>query len=150
MVYSEQQLQAIRETVITLRGHFGFVVHSADLYQEVATAHINPCIRMAAALPLSANPDEQEIAKKALYDMTSVSAAAITRLAEREMKKHDKDFENRVQEIGRELDSLGLPPPCDDDENLKSIESGVKEASSDIAAEVREAFVLFDEIMDDL
>lgn len=150
MAYSEQQLQAIRETIITLRGHFGFFVHSADLYQEVATAHINPCIRMAAALPLSASPDEQEIAKQTLNDMTSASATAITRLAERETKKYVKDFENRVQEIERELDSLELPPPRDDDENLKSTESGVKEASSDIATEIEEAFVLFEEIVDEL
>lgn len=51
-------MQVIRETVITLRGHFGFVAHSADMYQDIATSHINPCIRMAANIPLSAGSAE--------------------------------------------------------------------------------------------
>ena len=55
IAYNRAQVDTIRETVITLRGHFRFVVKSADLYDEVATTHINPCIRMAARLPVSAS-----------------------------------------------------------------------------------------------
>ncbi|KAN0103471.1 hypothetical protein V8E51_011784 [Hyaloscypha variabilis] len=35
LMYNEWQVKEIRETMITLRGHFAFVVRSADLYQEV-------------------------------------------------------------------------------------------------------------------
>lgn len=59
MGFHQSQINMIRETLLTLRGHFGFVITSADLYQKIATNHINPCLRMVALLPLSASPAEQ-------------------------------------------------------------------------------------------
>jgi hypothetical protein len=150
IAYNEQQLQIIRETVITLRGHFSFVVHSADMYQEIATTHINPCIRMAANLPLSAGPAEQEEAKKVLQQTTDKSSEAIKKLAQQELEAYHNDLEKRVLEIEGELVALGLPAPEADEENLKAIEDGVKESSEEIAEELEEMGGLFEEITDDL
>jgi hypothetical protein len=75
-------MQAIRETMIILRGHFAFVATSADLYQNIAGSHINPCLRMAASLPLSATIEEQEKAKGELKEATDGSAEAIKKLAQ--------------------------------------------------------------------
>ncbi|KXJ88128.1 hypothetical protein Micbo1qcDRAFT_214731 [Microdochium bolleyi] len=144
IAYSEQQLQVIRETLITLRGDFGFVVHSADMYQEVATTHINPWIRMAANLPLSAGPAEQEEAKRELEKETLASANAIKLLAERETERYHKTQDDRVEEIEKELSRLGLPPLSEDDENLKAIAIGVKESSDEIARDIEEAGRLFE------
>ncbi|KAK3379009.1 hypothetical protein B0T24DRAFT_716666 [Lasiosphaeria ovina] len=152
--HSEQQLQVIRETVITLRGHFGFVVHSADMYQDIATRHINPCIRMAANLPLSVGPAEQEQARCQLKLMTDASSKAIQRLAQEETEAYQRDLEKRVLEIEGELAALGFEPPEEGDEdkdgNLQAIEEGIKESSEEIAEEMEELGDFFEEIMDDL
>jgi len=150
LAYSERQLRVIRETVVTLRGHFGFVVHSADMYQEIATNNINPCISMAANLPLSAGPAEQEEAKRILKEMTDKSSDAIKQLSQREMEMYHKDLEKRVQEIEGELSALGLPALEGDEENLIAIEDGVKESSEEIAEAIQETGGLFEEITDDL
>jgi hypothetical protein len=135
IAYSEEQLQIIRETVIIMRGHFSFVVHSADIYQSIATAHINPCIRMAANLPLSAGPAEQEEAKKILQQTTDESAEAIKKLAQQELEAYHSNLEKRVLEIEEELNALGLPAPEGDGENLKAIDEGVKESTEEIRKE---------------
>ncbi|KAI8633695.1 hypothetical protein F5Y19DRAFT_462008 [Xylariaceae sp. FL1651] len=149
MAYNEQQLNDIRKTVFTLRGHFSYVVHEADIYLEIATAYISPCIRMAASLPLSAGPDEQEEATRKLKRTTSESSEAIRKLAQRELNAYHKDFGDRVLEI-EELSALDLPVPEEDEENLKSIRDGVKESSEGIIEELEETVGLFEEIMDDL
>jgi hypothetical protein len=150
IAYSEQQLQIIRETLFTLRGHFSFVVHSTDMYQEIATTYINPCIRMAANLPLSAGPEDQEKAKQVLKQMTDESSDAIKKLAQQELEAYHKDLETRVQEIEGELTALGLPVPETEDENLRAIEDGVKESSEEIAEDFGEMGEFFEEISDDI
>jgi hypothetical protein len=134
LAYSEQQLCAIREAVIMLRGHFGFVVHSTDLYQEIATLHINPCIRMAAELPLSAGLAEQQEAKRQLQEVTEKSSEAIRQLAHREFEDYRQRFSKRVQNMEDEMAAMGLPAPeLDDEENLKAVEDGVREANQEIS-----------------
>ncbi|KAK4160285.1 hypothetical protein QBC43DRAFT_338377 [Cladorrhinum sp. PSN259] len=151
LAHSESQLQVIRETVITLRGHFGFVVHSADMYQDIATRYINPCIRMAANLPLSAGPAEQDEAKRQLNLVTDESSEAIRQLAQQETEKYRKDLESRVLEIEGEMAALGLEPPGEEEqENLQAIDEGIKETSLGIAQEREEFKDCFAEITDDI
>ncbi|KAK1829438.1 hypothetical protein QBC39DRAFT_356565 [Podospora conica] len=140
LAYSDQQLQVIRETVVTLRGHFGFVVRNADLYQEIATAHLNPCIRMAANLPLSAGPAEQDEAKRQLKLMTDASSEAIKTLARQEMEAYERDLDSRLLEIDEEMAALGYEPPEGEDEaeNQQAIEEGVKESAEKMAEEREE------------
>ncbi|KAK5662533.1 hypothetical protein OQA88_8445 [Cercophora sp. LCS_1] len=149
--HSERQLQIIRETVVSLRGHFGFVVHSADMYQDIATRHINPCIRMAANLPLSAGPAEQDEARRRLKLMTDESSEAIRRLAQQEMEAHQRDLESRVLEIEGEMAALEFEPPPEELEEVRqAIRERVEEPSKEMEEEVEGLGGLFEEIMDDL
>ncbi|KAL7800903.1 hypothetical protein V8C43DRAFT_302111 [Trichoderma afarasin] len=151
LAYSEAQLQMIRESVITLRGHFSFVVHSVDMYQEIATTHINPCIRLVANLPLSADSNEQKKAKTFLEKTTDESSKAIRKLAKQELEAYHRDFEKRIQEIEEEMAALGLPAAVEDEENLKAIEDGVKESGEKILENLEEMDNLLNmEILDDL
>ncbi|QYT05239.1 hypothetical protein H0G86_012133 [Trichoderma simmonsii] len=151
LAYSEAQLQMIRESVITLRGHFSFVVHSVDMYQEIATTHINPCIRLVANLPLSADSNEQKKAKTFLEKRTEESSKAIQKLAKQELEAYHRDFEKRIQEIEEEMAALGLPAAVEDEENLKAIEDGVKESGEKISEDLEEMDNLLNmEILDDL
>ncbi|KAK4205447.1 hypothetical protein QBC40DRAFT_260726 [Triangularia verruculosa] len=152
LAHSEHQLRVIRETVITLRGHFGFVVHSADMYQEIATQYINPCIRMAATLPLSAGEVEQNQATQQLKSMTDESSEAIKRLAQREMETYQRDLESRVLEIEGEMAALGWEPSNEEEQqgNLQAIEDGIKESAEDMVEEREEYMELFEEITDDM
>ncbi|KAL6798171.1 hypothetical protein J3E68DRAFT_449169 [Trichoderma sp. SZMC 28012] len=151
LAYSEAQLQMIRESVITLRGHFSFVVHSVDMYQEIATTHINPCIRLVANLPLSANSNEQKKAKTFLEKRTEESSKAIQKLAKQELEAYHRDFEKRIQEIEEEMAALGLPAAVEDEENLKAIEDGVKESGEKISEDLEEMDNLLNvEKLDDL
>lgn len=151
IAYSEQQLRIIRETLITLRGHFSFVVHSTDLYQEIATAHINPCIRMAANLPLSVSPAQQELAKQQLKDATDKSSEAIKKLAQKELEAYHNDLDKRVSEIEDEIAALGLPASeLDEEENLRAVEEGVREAGEEIVEDMKGTVDLFEEITDDI
>ncbi|KAI3317962.1 hypothetical protein HD806DRAFT_351559 [Xylariaceae sp. AK1471] len=133
--------------MILLRGHFGFV-KSADLYLDIAGTHINPCLRMAANLPLSASPDDQSRAKEQLQQATEESAAAIKKLAQKELDEYHKQLEDRCQEIETELQAL--PSSTDNTDNLKAIEDGVKESSGEMAEENELKRGLYDEIMDDI
>ncbi|PNP55759.1 hypothetical protein THARTR1_03979 [Trichoderma harzianum] len=151
LAYSKGSLQIIRESVITLRGHFGFVVHSVDMYQEIATTHINPCICLVANLPLSAGPNEQEKAKISLAQRTKEGSKAIQSLAKQELEAYRQDFEKRIQEIEEEIAALGLPAAVEDEENLRAIEDGVKESGEKISEDVEErGSLLTMEISDDL
>lgn len=150
LAYSEGQLQIIRESVITLRGHFSFVVHSVDMYQEIATTHINPCIRVVANLPLSADSKKQEKAKKWLQERTEESSKAIQKLAKQELDAYHRAFENRIQEIEEEMAALGLPDAVEDEENLRAMTDGVKESGEKISEDLEEMSNLFMEIPDDL
>lgn len=151
LAYSEAQLQMIRESVITLRGHFSFVVHSVDMYQGIATTHINPCIRLVANLPLSADSNEQKKAKTFLEKTTDESSKAIRKLAKQELEAYHRDFEKRIQEIEEEMAALGLPAAVEDEENLKAIEDGVKESGEKISEHLEEMENLLNmEILDDL
>lgn len=143
LAYSEGQLQIIRESVITLRGHFSFVVHSVDMYQEIATTHINPCIRLVANLPLSASSEKQGEVKKSLEQRTRESSEAIQKLAKQELEAYHQAFEDRIQEIEEEMAALGLPAPEEDEENLRAIEDGVKESGRKILEDVEEMDDLF-------
>jgi hypothetical protein len=134
LAYSEQQLCAIREAVMALRAHFGFVVRSTDLYQEIATLHINPCIRMAAELPLSAGLAEQQKAKLQLQEVTEKSSDAIRQLAHQEFEDYKQRFSKRVQDMEDEMAAMGLPAPeLNDEETLKAVEDGVREANQEIS-----------------
>jgi len=152
IAYNESQIQVLRETVITLRAHFSFVVKSADMYQEIATSHINPCIRMAASLPLSATPEQQEAAKAKLKQATDESSEAIKLLAQQELGVYYRDLEQRCQKIEEELGPLALRALEDENENenLKAIEQGVKESGEEVAESIKQSGALFDEIMDDI
>ena len=146
--FHQSQINLIRETLLTLRGHFGFVVQSADLYQAIATQYINPCLRMAALLPLSASLDEQNEAKRKLKEATDESAAAIKVLAEKEMKSYHEQLEVRCKEL--EADMEKLPDLEDELGTLHAIQAGTKEASEEIISEVTEKFEADLEIMEDL
>ncbi|KAK4463239.1 hypothetical protein QBC42DRAFT_305028 [Cladorrhinum samala] len=152
IAYSEQQLRIIRETLVTLRGHFSFVVSSTSLYQEIATAHINPCIRMAANLPLSVSPAQQDLAKQQLKDATDKSSEAIKMLAQKQMEAYHNELDKRVSEIEDEMAALGLPPSelADEEENLRAVEEGVKEAGDEIAEDAKWAADLFEDITADI
>jgi hypothetical protein len=146
--FHQSQINMIRETLLTLRGHFGFVVQSADLYQAIATKHINPCLRMAALLPLSASPEEQGEAKKELKKATDESAEAIEALAKKEMNSYYQQLEDRCKEI--EADIGKLPELEDELGTIHAIEEGVKEASEEIIGVVAEKYEMELEITDDL
>lgn len=143
VAYSEGQLQIIRESVIALRGHFAFVVHSVDMYQEIATMHINPCIRLVANLPLSADSKKQEEAKKFLEKKTEESSNAIEELAKKELEAYHRAFESRIQEIEEEIASIDLPDAVEDEENLKAIGDGVKEAGEKMSEDLEDIGNLF-------
>ncbi|KAK4099078.1 hypothetical protein N658DRAFT_560555 [Parathielavia hyrcaniae] len=67
LVHSERpELGRIRETVMALQGHCSRVKHSTEMYEQISTAHIMPCLRMATSLRLSAGPAQQEEEKRQL------------------------------------------------------------------------------------
>ncbi|EMD61588.1 hypothetical protein COCSADRAFT_39290 [Bipolaris sorokiniana ND90Pr] len=148
MGFHQSQINMIRETMLTLRGHFSFVITSADLYQKIATNHINPCLRMAALLPLSASVAEQSDAKRKLREATDESAEAIKALAEEEMNKYHQQLQTRCNEI--EADIGELPQLEDELGTISAITIGVKEASEEIIGEVAEKCEMDLEIVDDL
>lgn len=152
LAHTEQQLHAIRETVVTLRGHFGYVVHSTDMYQEIATKHINPCIRMAANLPLSAGEAQQEDARRQLKQMTDASSEAINVLARREMEAYRRDLEGRVREVEQEMAALGFKPleGGDEGENVQAIKEGVKASAEEISGMGMVTMEVYPEIGNDL
>ena len=146
LAFSEAQANTLRETMILLRGHFGFVVKSTDIYLEIAASHINPCIQMAAMLPLSAGPEEQEAAKQKLAFTAEESAKAIRLLAEREMEAYNKEIEDRFSKIEEELKLL--PPLENEDEVTKAIQEGVDESKYDMNDRLDAKSQLFDELSD--
>jgi hypothetical protein len=146
LMYNEWQVKEIRETMITLRGHFAFVVKSADLYQEVAASHINPCLRMAANLRISATETEQNVAKEKLERTANESAEMIRKIAEQEMEVYHRELSQRFQEIENEIEEL--PPLENQTEVVARIDEGVQEASVKIAEETAQRGELFDEITD--
>jgi len=150
IAYNEAEVQAIRETMIVLRGHFAFVATSADLYQNIAGSHINPCLRMAASLPLSATIEEQEKAKGELKEATDGSAEAIKKLAQQELEKFQSQLVERCEEIEGELETLSLPAREYERENLKAIEEGVKESNEELADSTATQHQLYEEIADDI
>ncbi|KAK0111108.1 hypothetical protein ONS95_001485 [Cadophora gregata] len=150
LMYNEWQVKEIRETMITLRGHFAFVVKSADLYQEVAAAHINPCLRMAANLRISATEAEQNVAKEKLERAAIESSEMIQSIAEEQMEVYRKELSQRVEEIEHELNELDLPPLNDQAEFVARIEEGVQEASDETAREIAHRGELYDEITDEI
>jgi len=153
LAHTEHQLHAIRETVVTLRGHFGYVVHSTDMYQEIATRHINPCIRMAANLPLSAGEAQQEEARRQLKQMTDASSEAIKALARHEMEAYQRDLDSRMLEIDEEIAALRFEPfeGEDEGENVQAIEEGVRASAEEVARARNVPMVeVYEEIGEDL
>lgn len=147
IAYSRAQVETIRETVITLRAHMGFVVKSTDLYEEVASAHINPCMRMTALLPVSATPEKQDEAKAMLELATRESSEAIQLIARREMESYHNDLESRCEVIEEELKSM---PQLEGLVRMeRAIREGVKESSEEMVEEAERMEQLFEEIVDD-
>lgn len=143
-------VKIIREAVITFRGHFSFIVDSAHMYQQIADEHLNPCLRMAATLSLSAGPEEQERAQQFLEKTANESSQAIRELAEKQMDDFFKTLDKRVEEIDGEITTLGLPATLNDWQNLQAITEGVKESSDEIVREVGKDSIAGTEILSDL
>lgn len=150
LAYSETQAQLLRETMYTLRGHFAFVVRSADLYEEINREHIAPCLRMATLLPISATPEQQNEAKLTLAEQTQASAEAIKKMAQDQMKIYQGELEKRCQEIDADLASIEGPEMEPD--RVQAIKDGVND-SSNVAernAAASRPPELWEEIDDDL
>ena len=128
LAYSETQAQLLRETMFTLRGHFAFVVRSADLYEEINREHIAPCLRMATLLPISASPEKQNEAKLTLAEQTQASAEAIKKIAQEQMRIYQGELEKRCQEIDADLGLIEGPEM--EPERLQAIQDGVNESSN--------------------
>jgi hypothetical protein len=139
--YNEYQKQVIRETMILLRGYFGFVAHSTELYQQISREHILPCIREAATLPLSATRAEQDIAKAHLLERANASAEAIRDLAQREYDAFHGSLEARVKEIDDDLKKM----PALQYDNRKAIEEGVRESNAETREYISEAYEEIDD-----
>lgn len=75
------------------------------MYQEIATTHINPCIRLVANLPLSASSDKQEEAKASLEQRTEESSEAIQKLAKQEILRSWMTFSRKFQTISRSMET---------------------------------------------
>jgi hypothetical protein len=148
----EQQIRIIRESVIMMHGHFGFIVRSTDLYQKIATQYINPCIRMAAELPVGAGPAEQEEAKQQLQDVAEKSSAAIQELARREFEDYEQRLSSRVQEIDDEISAMGLlpAPELDNGEYLQAVDDGVREANQELCEKMAFDAKRFGEFTDNI
>ncbi|KAJ0115561.1 uncharacterized protein J7T55_010383 [Diaporthe amygdali] len=150
--FTKVQIEILRETLVTLSAHFGFVVKAAALYEEVATEHINPCLQKMAFLPVGASGTDQEKAKEDLKTITDASSKAIEELARKELDRYLLDFEGGLKEIDDELRKYtrALPELESDTANLQAIQEGVSEVREESAQHIQQQPELYEETaMDD-
>ena len=146
--YGQAQTNIIRQTIFSIRGHVTFIVESTRLYRGISKRYIQPCMRMAANLPLEASAEEQDRFRNDLKIFTSDCGHQILTLANEELKKTNEQLDDRFLELDEA--TLGLPEPP---EYVKeAIEEGIQDASRQKQAQAAELQKLNEEkeICDDI
>ncbi|KAL9636882.1 MAG: hypothetical protein Q9204_002081 [Flavoplaca sp. TL-2023a] len=123
--YGQAQSNIIRQTILSIRGQVTFTIESTRLYQGISRSYIQPSMRKAANIPLHCSAEDQDGFAADLHTFTEKCANSILLLATEELKKTDRQFEERLLDL--DLAEKGLPAPPEYVE--KAIEDGIGDAS---------------------